>query len=70
MTYARISENTIIELLQPVPGFKVEECYHRDLLAACVQVNDDAEPGWVRQEDGTFAPPQPVVPVEAPDATV
>jgi hypothetical protein len=57
MTYARIIENTIIEVLRPVPGFTAEQCYHRDLLAACVQVGNDVQAGWIRQEDGTFAAP-------------
>lgn len=62
--YARIHNDVVIEILTPVSGFTVEECFHRDLLDACAQVDSDVQVGWLRQEDGTFTPP--AVPVEAP----
>ena len=57
MTYARIIENTIIEVLRPVPSFTAEQCFHPSLIAMCEMVGDDVQVGWVRQEDGTFADP-------------
>lgn len=57
MAYARIHDKTIVEILQPVPGFSMEQCFHKDLLASCVQVSSDVQVGWVQQEDGTFAAP-------------
>lgn len=67
MAYARIFDKTVIEILQPIPGFTAEQCFHRDLLAQCVQVGGDVQPGWVQQEDGTFADPAVILPAkEAP----
>lgn len=60
--YARIHNDVVIEILTPVSGFTVEECFHRDLLDACAQVDSDVQVGWLRQEDGTFTPPQPETP--------
>ena len=66
MVYARIHGKTVVEILQPIPGYTLEQCYHRDLLASCIGVSEEVRPGWVQQEDGTFAPPQPEPPVAEP----
>lgn len=64
MKLARIENNIIMEVLTPMAGFSVEQCFHPSLIAACEQVDDLAQYGWVRQEDGSFAAPV----VETPPA--
>ena len=64
---ARLLNKSIIEILIPVPGFEVEDCFHPSIIAQCVDVADDVQVGWVQQEDGSFlAPPvQPTPEVPA-----
>lgn len=54
---ARIIDGKIGEILVPIQGFELEDCFHPQLIAMCVDVADDAQVGWVQQEDGTFAAP-------------
>ena len=70
MVYARVQENTVVEIMQPLPGFTVEQCFHADLLAACAQMEGAVQVGWVRQEDGTFAAPAETLPAEATEELV
>lgn len=61
---ARIIDGKIAEILVPVAGFSVEECFHSSILAQCVDVADEA------QVDDVYIPPTPVQPtVEAPAET-
>ena len=57
MKYARIQNDTVAEILEPVPGFTVEQCFHPSLIAMCEMVSGDVQAGWLRQEDGSFADP-------------
>jgi hypothetical protein len=43
----------------PIDGFALEDCFHPDILAQCVSVNDDVEAGWIVTEDGIVPPPEP-----------
>jgi hypothetical protein len=52
---ARVVDNQIVEILKPVPGHRIEECFHSDILNQCVD-GDDSMLGWIRQEDGSFQP--------------
>lgn len=54
---ARIHNNTIVEILIPVGGFAIENCFHPLLLAECIPVPDGANVGWVKQEDGSWVAP-------------
>jgi len=63
---ARIFDGKIVELLIPVAGFSVEECFHSSILAQCVDVADDA------QVDDVYVPPTPIqtsvaTPTETPE---
>jgi hypothetical protein len=64
MAYARIQENTVVEILQQVPGFTIDQCFHPSIIAMCEMVGDNVRPGWTRQEDGTFADPAATLPAE------
>ena len=70
MAYARIQNNTVVEILQQVPGFTIDQCFHPSLIAMCEMVSDSVRPGWVRQEDGTFADPAVTLPVEVVEEPV
>lgn len=54
---ARIVNDTVVEILTPVNGHSIEQCFHPDILAQCIDVTDGIQVGWVRQEDGSFAAP-------------
>jgi hypothetical protein len=51
---SRLVDNVIVEILQPVVGFKIEDCFHPDLLSRCIDTPDGAVVGWILQEDGTY----------------
>jgi hypothetical protein len=57
MKTARIQNNKVVEILVPVAGFTIDQCFHPEILAACEQIEDDVQPTWVKQEDGSFAAP-------------
>lgn len=65
---ARIIDGRVDEIIVPVEGFTIEECFHPDVLAQYTSVPDDAQPGWVLTEDGVVDPdapePEPEVPAE------
>jgi len=66
MKTARIQNNVVVEFLVPVEGFTLDQCFHSSILAQCQEVEDDVQTGWVRQEDGSFAAPEPETPIEPP----
>ena len=57
MKTARIQNSVVAEILVPVEGFTIDQCFHPEILAACEQVEDEVQPTWVKQEDGSFAAP-------------
>jgi hypothetical protein len=79
---SRLVNNVIVEILVPVRGFSIEDCFHSDILRQCVDTPDDAQVGWVLQEDGSYqdaegnvvyTPPvisEPVEPVIEPTIVV
>ena len=59
---ARIENDTVIEVLTPIGGFKVSECFHKDLIALCVDIPNHAQVGWVLV-GGEWQEPAPEEPV-------
>ena len=37
---ARIQDGYVVEILAPIPGFTIDQCFHADLLDKCVDVGD------------------------------
>lgn len=74
---ARITDGIVGDVIVPLEGFTIEECFHPDLLAQYVAVDDDVQPGWIVTEDGIVAPePEPEeeapaeeVPADTPPTT-
>ena len=71
----RLVNQTVVEILNAVPGFSVEQCFHPGIIAASVETPISVEPGWTIEEDGTikdaegtiqYTPPQPEAPVAEP----
>lgn len=62
---ARIIDGKIGEILVPIQGFELEDCFHPQLIAMCVDVADDAQVG---DDYVPLAPVETVVeaPTEAP----
>jgi hypothetical protein len=75
MKMARIIDGVVGDVIVPIEGFRIEECFHPDLLAQYITVADDVQSGWIVTEDGIVAP-EPEAPAEeapaeeAPEATV
>lgn len=67
---ARIEDNVVVEILTPVAGFSIEDCFHPDILAGCIAVADEVQVDWIVTEDGIVDPnapepaPEPEVPAE------
>lgn len=66
MKTARIQNNVVAEILVPVDGFTIDQCFHPSIIATCEQVEDEVQANWVKQEDGSFVAPE--VPPEEPSA--
>ncbi len=71
----RLVNQTVVEILNAVPGFSVEQCFHPNIITASVETPITVEPGWTIEEDGTikdaegvvqYTPPQPEAPVAEP----
>jgi hypothetical protein len=63
MKMARITDGIVGDVIVPVDGFRIEECFHPDVLALYVTVDGDVQPGWIVTEDGIVAP-EPEAPAE------
>jgi hypothetical protein len=63
MKMARITDGIVGDVIVPIDGFRIEECFHPDLLAQYVTVSGDVQPGWIVTEDG-IVPPEPEAPAE------
>jgi len=46
MAYARIHDDVVVEICNPVPGFSIQQCFHVDLIDKMVFCGDDVQPGW------------------------
>ena len=57
MRYGRIVDNAVAEIVTPIAGFMIEDCFAPAIVATLCPVADDVQAGWVRQEDGSFAAP-------------
>ena len=57
MRYGRIVDNAVAEIVTPIDGFNIADCFAPAIVATLCPVADDVQPGWVRQEDGSFAAP-------------
>ena len=44
---ARIQNNTVVEILIPIAGYRIEDCFHPDILAQCVDVTEGMQVGDV-----------------------
>ena len=60
---ARITDGIVGDVIVPIDGFRIEECFHPDVLAMYVAVDGDVQPGWIVTEDG-IVPPEPEAPAE------
>lgn len=63
MRYGRIVDNAVAEIVIPIDGFMIEDCFAPAIVATLCPIADDVQAGWIKQEDGSFAAPvvEPVV---------
>jgi hypothetical protein len=68
MTYARILGNTVVEVVTPIEGFSIEQCFHPDLIKNMVSCPTDVRAGWSYDpETNAFtAPAEPTPPEPTP----
>ena len=45
--YARLINNVVAEIVTPVPGFTIEECFHPDLTSTMIPCDAATKQGWV-----------------------
>lgn len=57
MRYGRIVDNAVAEIVTPIDGFDIADCFAPAIVATLCPVADDVQAGWVKQEDGSFAAP-------------
>lgn len=70
MAYARIKDNTICELLKPIEGFLLEECFHPDILRGVINVPDKAQVGQGWDGANLIPIPEPVIVIPEPQPVV
>ena len=59
MKYAKIENNKVIEILTPVEGFTVQQCFHADVLKNAKFAPAEVQAGWsYNAETGEFTAPQ------------
>ena len=42
---ARIQNNKVVEILVPIAGFTIDQCFHPDILAQCVDATEGMKAG-------------------------
>jgi hypothetical protein len=56
MAYARIQDNIVAEIVKPVDGFSIQQCFHPDLVKNIVYCPDEVQSGWhYKPETGQFS---------------
>ncbi len=66
----RVQNDVVVEILQPIPGFSIEQSFHPDLLATCFDADSTVQAGWIHNGDGTFRHPDDPAPEPAPAPVV
>ena len=65
MKAARLDEGVVIEILAAPEGALLSDCFHPDVLTACIPCGDDVQIGWVYENGVLHDPANPsVAPVE------
>lgn len=54
---ARIQDGIIVEILQAIPGHAIEDCFHPNILAQCVDFVEGMEVGQSLPEPQIETPP-------------
>ena len=70
MKTARIQNNVVAEILVPVEGFTIDQCFHPDIVAQLIPCSDEVTPEWT-YVDGQFVAPvvaEETAPEETPAA--
>ena len=57
MRYGRIVDNAVVEIVTPIEGFDIADCFAPAIVATLALITDDVQIGWVKQEDGSFVDP-------------
>lgn len=62
---ARIQDGVVVEILQPLSGFTIEQCFHPDVLTQCVDFVAGMEVG--QPAPMTAPTPEPITePINRP----
>jgi len=57
MRYGRIVDNAVLEIVTPIEGFMIEDCFVPEIVATLTLISDDVQIGWIKQDDDSFVDP-------------
>jgi len=63
--YARMTDDTVAEIVKVKSGDSLEDLFHPDLLTTMVEVSSSVKPGWIRSGSEFSAPEEFVLTKEA-----
>jgi len=57
--FARISNGVVQEIVKPIDGFSIEQCFSPQIVATLVGCSSEVQPNWTyNAETGEFTAPQ------------
>lgn len=64
MKYARVINNTVVEVYEPLAGFTIDQCFTPEVAAQFIECPTMTQPSW-SCIDGVFSEPQPTQIIDA-----
>jgi hypothetical protein len=56
--YARVPDNVVLEIVYPLDGYSIDQCYSPEIVATLVVCDSNVQPGWTYDRSTeTFSPP-------------
>lgn len=65
MKYARVINNTVVEVFEPADGFRIDECFAPAVAAQFIPCPQDVEQNWITEGE-LFRLPDPAPAIEFP----
>jgi len=56
--YARVPENVVLEIVYPLDGYSIDQCFSPEIVATLVVCDSNVQAGWTYDRSTqTFSPP-------------